>query len=436
MLYQILALTIKDLKILFRDRAGMITLFAMPIMFILVMSVALRSAFQVGGSDRPVEVLVVNQDRGVSYIDGGEVHLAEEALRALEQMQGLRLITQVDGAPLTQEEAEALIAVGQYRMALLFPSDFSAQMVKAINNPDNALPTVMVIIDPTASTRFVAPVEAAVRATVNRTAAYAQAPYRIRLALAEAATGLPPEQAPLVLQLGQALTERLIATYDLGKIGGHSEVHLEERVPAQFHVEEFPDSVEQNVPGYTIFGVFFIVGVLASSILNEKEVGTFRRLMAAPLSRSALLLGKLLPYYLVSLIQVGLMFAIGRFVFGMSLGHDSLALVVVTLATAAAATGLGLLVAAWGKTARQISGLSTLLALTLAALGGMMVPIYVMPDFMQRIAQISPHYWALQGYQDVIVRGLGAEAVLPEAGVLLGFALAFYAVAVARFRFE
>jgi ABC-2 type transport system permease protein len=436
MLHQILALMVKDLKILFRDRGGMIALFAMPIMFILVMSVALQGVFQVGSGDRPVEVLVVNQDRGATYIDGSEARLAEDALRALVQVEGLRFVTQVDGTPLTRERAEALIADGEYPMALVFPPDFSARVVGAVGDAVADPPTVLVIVDPAAGTPLVAPVEAAVAAYVNRTAAYAQAPYRIRLALAEATADFPPEQAPVVARVGQALIARLLAVYDLGEIGGRSEVRLEERVPAEFHIEELPDAVEQNVPGYTIFGVFFIVSVLAGSILNEKEVGTFRRLMVAPLPRAALLLGKLLPYYLVNLIQVALMFAVGWLVFGMNLGNAPLALVIVTLATAAAATGLGLLVAALGKTERQISGISTLLALTLAAVGGMMVPVFVMPDFMQVVAKISPHYWALQGYQDVIVRGLGVKAVLPEAGVLLGFALAFYTVAVARFRFE
>lgn len=436
MLYQIFALTVKDLKILFRDRSGVVLLFAMPMMFILVMSIALRGVFQVGSSDRPVEVLVVNQDLGATYIDGGHARLAEEALQALAQVEGLRLITQVEGTPLTRERAEALIADGRYQMALVFPPDFSAHIVEAIGNPQADQPTLIAIIDPTAGAQLVAPVEAAVGAFVNRTAAYAQAPYRIRLALAEAAADLPPEQAPLVAQVSQALITRLMAIYDLGAVGGQAEVRLEETAPAAFKVVEFPDTVEQNVPGYTIFGLFFIVGVLASSILSEKEGGTFRRLMVAPLPRAALLLGKLLPYYLVNLIQVALMFAVGRLVFGMNLGHDPMALLAVTLATAAAATGLGLLVAALGKTERQIGGLSTLLALTLAAVGGMMVPVWVMPDFMQAVARISPHYWALQGYQDVIVRGLGVQAVLPEVGVLLGFALAFYAVAVARFRFE
>lgn len=130
------------------------------------------------------------------------------------------------------------------------------------------------------------------------------------------------------------------------------------------------------------------------------------------------------------------MFAIGHFVFGMSLGSAPAAMLVITLATAAAATGLGLLVASLGKTASQIGGFSTLLTLTLAAIGGMMVPVFTMPEIMQTISKISPHNWALTAYQDVIVRGLGLSDILLESAVLGGFALVFFLFAVWRFRFE
>ncbi len=436
MLHQILALTIKDLKILFKDRGGMISLFAMPMMFILVMSVALQSAFSVGGDDNPVEVLVVDLDQPATYIDGEPTRLAGDVLAAIEEVDGLRLIAEWDGAPLSRAQAERLIADGEYQMAIIFPEDFSASIINAIGDPDADAARIIFVVDPTAGQQVVAPVQAAINAYANRTAAYAQAPYRIETALHQAAANFPPEQASFVAQVGEALTGELLATYDLGEIGGQSEIHVEQAVPAEFNITEFPNAVEQNVPGYTIFGVFFIVQVLATSLLREKQDGTFRRLLVAPLPKAALLIGKLLPYYLVNLIQVALMFAVGALVFEMNLGSAPLALVVVTLATAAAATGMGLLVASLGKTPEQIGGLSTLLALTLAAIGGMMVPTFVMPPFMQTLSKISPHAWALSGYQDVIVRGLGTAAVLPEVGVLLGFAVAFFGVAVWRFRFD
>ena len=144
-----------------------------------------------------------------------------------------------------------------------------------------------------------------------------------------------------------------------------------------------------------------------------------------------LLAGKLLPYYLINLIQIALMFGVGVVVFHISLGVHPLALAPIALATAAAATGLGMLIASLGKTQEQVGSLSIVISIVMSALGGIMVPISVMPAFMQKIALVIPHYWALTGFQDVIVRGQGMSAVLPVVGVLLGYALVFWVVALA-----
>jgi ABC-2 type transport system permease protein len=212
-------------------------------------------------------------------------------------------------------------------------------------------------------------------------------------------------------------------------------VALKQVAPSDMEVEVSPDTYQQNVPGYTVLGVFFIIGVMASSILEEKREGTFRRLLVAPLPQSILLAGKILPYYLVNMIQIAIMFGIAHFLFGMEFG-DPVALAVVSLALAAAATGLGILVAALGRSDMQIGGLASLLTLTMSALGGCMVPSFVMPDFMQALSRLTPHGWAMQGFQDVLVRGYDLVGIVPEAGVLLGFAAAFFLIGVWRFRFD
>ena len=426
MLYQIYAITVKDLKVLLKDRGGMIVLFAMPAMFILVMSTALQSTFTVGGSHNPIELLTVNQDAG---------NLAAEAIAEIDTLEGIDIISAVDGVSLTADIADSLISAGEYRVALVFPADFSESILAAATDAEASEATVTFIADPTTSSQFLSPIRGTVQGFIQQTAAYAQAPRQIEAGFETLTADLPQEQAQFVGHFGDAFVEQMETGGGL-ESGGSLGVRFEQAVPSDFEVTEFPDSVEQNVPGYTIFGMFFIVQVIATSLLSEKQDGTFRRLLAAPLSQTALLLGKLLPYYLINLIQVALMFAIGALVFDMNLGHAPLALVLVTMSTAAAATGMGLLVAAFGKTPEQIGGLSTMLALTLAAIGGMMVPTFVMPEFMQILSKVSPHAWALNGYQDVIVRGLGLQAVLPEVGVLMGFALVFFGVAVWRFRFD
>ncbi len=429
---QVYALTVKDLRRLARDRSGLVTLFAMPAMFILVMSVALQGAFDTGSAARPLDLPVVNLDQGAVAPDGSHLNLGDEVIMALDRYEGLRLMTQQDGEPLTQAQAEALVSQGEALAALILPPDFSQAALRAVTlNQDP--PTATLILDPGAGQQVIGPLRAAISATLIRTVAYTQAPYRFQAALQAVTPALPPEARAWVDPLSQALTTQLNTAYDPDAA---PEVRLIETAPADQQVEQFPDAVQQNVPGYTVFGVFFIVGVVASSILDERLRGTLRRLQAAPFSRGAFLLGKVVPYFLVNLVQVALMFALGAGVFHMGLGHSPGGLMIVSVATAAAATGLGLLVAAWGRTEGQVNGISTLLALVLAAVGGMMVPVFVMPPWMQHLARFSPHYWALRGYQDLIVRGQDMAAVLPEVGVLLGFAAVFYALAVIRFRLD
>jgi ABC-2 type transport system permease protein len=205
-----------------------------------------------------------------------------------------------------------------------------------------------------------------------------------------------------------------------------------------------PNAVTHNVPAWTLFGVFFISGLVASSILEEKKLGTFRRLLAAPVSRTGVLLGKLVPYLLLNLAQVAVMFLFGGLVLPL-LGAPRLpihgpstllALAAISLAASLAATGLGLLIAAFAKTTEQVGGLGTLLVITMAALGGVMVPRPVMPALMQTLGLATPHAWALSAFEKVLVGGTGILGVLPQVGVLLGFALVFLVIAVTRFRWE
>jgi ABC-2 type transport system permease protein len=175
---------------------------------------------------------------------------------------------------------------------------------------------------------------------------------------------------------------------------------------------------------------FFIIMYAGRSFLNERNDGTFRRILAAPVDRWQLFMGKMIPNYLIGIVQVVVLFAFGHFVFDMSLGSSFTGLIVVTLTLVWASSCLGMLIAAVFKTDSQISGWSVLLALTLAALGGTMVPLFIMPDIMQNIALITPHAWALTGYQDILVRGLGFEHVLVNSIVLLGFGICFLLISL------
>jgi ABC-2 type transport system permease protein len=193
---------------------------------------------------------------------------------------------------------------------------------------------------------------------------------------------------------------------------------------------------EQNVPGYAILAAFFMTMFVAGSLLAERFLGTFRRLHSMPVSRVTVFTGKMLAAFGVGVVQMTLLFAFGFVVFGLRLGDQPLGLIPVTLGVVAAATGLGVLVAGFARTDQQATAFGTLIVLTMAALGGSMVPRVIMPDAMRTIGLITPHAWAIEAYQDVIVRDQGFASVLPAFAVLLAFAAVFFAIGVSRFRFQ
>jgi ABC-2 type transport system permease protein len=425
MLNQILAMTMKELKVIFHDRGEVVGLFLMPIAFILVMTTALQGAFDSGSRENPVQLLVINQDTG---------QVASRVIADLRGLDGLTLVDQVQGRSLTRSSAEDLIVSRQYSVAVVFPSDFSEQILAGALDPNVAASKVSFIVDPTLGTQFLSPVRGMVEGYISREASIAQAPERMKARITQMAANLPPQQAPLLQSLSSQFIEQITAaqTESDENLG----IDYEVISPVRFKVEKTPTSAEQNVPGYTIYGVFFIISTIASAIFRERNEGTFRRLQAAPFSKINIMIGKLLPYYLINLLQIMIMFAFGVLVFHIGLGHDPVALVLVSLASSLAATGMGFMLAALGKTQEQVGSLGTLIAVVMAAVGGMMVPASVMPHFMQSLSKFTPHAWALTGFQDVIVRGLGVTDILPVVGVLLVFALAFWGVGIWRFRFD
>ena len=412
MIQQVISTTWKDLKILFKDPGGIATLFLMPIMFIIVMSTALQGLFNTGTDTQPRRLPVVNLDRG---------EYAAKVIDALDNIDGIKVETTWEEETLTRERVEALVTAGDQSVAVLFPADFSAQ-IEARAEDDDATATIELIADPAVSTQFIAPIHGMVLGAAERVAEIEVAQARIAESLAGAFAQLPPEMQPAA---GQIAVE----------MDGTSVVALRQVAPAEMKIEIEPDTYQQNVPGYTVLGVFFIVGTMASSILAEKREGTFRRLLVAPLPKPILLAGKILPYYLINLIQIAIMFGVAHLLFGVALG-DPVALAAISMALAAAATGLGIMIAALGKTDTQIGGLTSLLTLTMSALGGCLMPTYIMPSFLQTLSRFIPHAWAMQGFQDVLVRGYGLAGILPEAGILLGFAAVFFLIGVWRFRFD
>ena len=420
MLNQIMALAWKDLKIFFKDSGAMILIFLMPFMFIVVMSLALGGTFG-SNEGRSFLLLAVNQDRGAQ---------AEAILQQLGEMNVFDVETTWQGRPLDSQTAKALVAEGKRGMALVFPPEFSEVLEQPLTTKNRISTKVLVIADPATSIQVVGPILGMLQGLLER-AAYTTVMSKGMNLFFER---MPSQTSTKQQKAFKAQAQKAMS----GGLFGNQQppITVERTAPAGMKAEKFPDTFQQNVPGYTIFGIFWIVSLLASSVLQEKREGTFRRLMVAPMNRATMLAGKLAPYYFINLLQIAVMLGVSSLLFGMSLGTSPTGLIVVSLAAAATATGLGVLVAALARTEAQVGGLTVLLLLILSALGGCFVPRFVMPEWMRSIGLVTPHAWALDAYQDLLVRGYELLEVLPKVGVLAAFAGVFFAIGVWIFRFE
>jgi len=420
MLNQILAITWKDLKVFFKDRGGMVIIFLQPMMFIIVMSYALSGLFS-SGEDRPIQILAINQDQGTQ---------AAAIIQKLDEMMAFAVETTWEGNALTRPAAEQLIIEGKRRLALVFPSDFSEVLEQNPAVQERQTTKVLLITDPATSSQFVEPILGTLRGLLQQTTYTAMMPKGIDYLFEY----LGPAVSDTEREKFKARAEEAISG---GLVGDRTAVvTVEQASPAGMRVEKNPNTFQQNVPGYTIYGIFWIVSLLAGSVMLEKREGTFRRLLVAPMSRAVMLAGKVVPYYIINLLQLILMLGVSSLLFKMSLGYSPTGLVAVSLAAAATATGLGVLVASLARTEAQIGGLTVLLLLTLSALGGCFVPRFIMPEWLQTIGLVTPHAWALDAYQDLLVRGYGLLEVLPKVGALVVFAIVFFVIGVWRFRFE
>lgn len=197
------------------------------------------------------------------------------------------------------------------------------------------------------------------------------------------------------------------------------------------------DPITWYIPGFTVAFAFFLVGTVASTLLQEKEEGTFRRLISSPMPRGSIIGGKMLAYVIVVFLQVIVLFGVGYALFKMSLGKSPLALLLLTVALALASSSLGMLLGALCRSSKQADRLGMVLGMILMALGGCVgFPLFRSEGFMGTLSRLTPNAWGVEGYMGLLGDNWTLVQTLPNILVLLGFAVVFFAVALWRFKFE
>jgi ABC-2 type transport system permease protein len=188
--------------------------------------------------------------------------------------------------------------------------------------------------------------------------------------------------------------------------------------------------------GQLITWVFIPLIGLAGMFASERQQGTLRRILTTPTRKSTYLLGTLLGQVLTALVQMALLVTFGIVVMHVDWGQSPAALAVILIAAALAAAALGTMLGTFVKTESQANGLSVMLGMSMALLGGCWYPLELFPSAVQTAVKVLPTTWAMQGMMDIVLRGGGLTAIWPETAVLLGFAAVFFTVGVLRFRYE
>jgi ABC-2 type transport system permease protein len=401
----------KDLKIQFRDAGAVILLFLVPMVVITIASFALGGLFEEGAS--AIKVPFVDADRSET---------SREVAAELEKVEGLILESKIKeregDRPMTEEHARGLIEDAHRSVAIVIPPGFGQKM-KAGGQ------TAFIVLQNPAERMNTTIVRGVLEAYATRLSANAVV---LRVAgedVLAATRGLisPEEIVRRTVNLSDRLWKDppvLVNVTNVLQVAGRG-----------------VDPFKQNVPGYAVMFALFTMLSGGGAFLREKEMGTFRRLLMAPISRSGILFGKLLPTFITVLLQMSVFFAFGHLVFGMDLGQSPAGLAMMAVAVAMAATSLSILMAAFVKTEAQLSGASLLVVLAMSSLGGSWWPLEIVPDFMRTLAHIvTINAWAMDGFKDVIWYGRGVSDILPEAGVLLLISSLAFGVGLTRFRFD
>jgi ABC-2 type transport system permease protein len=191
-----------------------------------------------------------------------------------------------------------------------------------------------------------------------------------------------------------------------------------------------------SVAGTSVFMLLFSVAGIGGSLLDEKQDGMLKKLLCSPLPPDAILFGKLVFANIISIIQLTIMFIYAWLVFGLDIMHHLPSLVLIIFTIAFACSGFGIILASFAKTRQQVQGFSSIIVLVMSGIGGSMIPIFIMPEAMQKIAVFTVNYWGIQGIYDIFWKlvPFTDSTFLSRVFVLIGIGMVMNYFALLMFR--
>lgn len=410
----------KELLLLRRDRAGLALLFLMPVCLVVIMAVVQDAPFR-DFSDRQLNVLYDDKD-------GGTVG---ERVRAGLERTGSFTIT--DGKGMAEGAFRDAVRQGRYQVGIVVPAGASLVL------DARAEGTITSVFGPLTGDRqgtAAAPDSAVVRVIMDPEVKHA---FRqlVRETLRGILSGLSSER---LLDKMRAELEQV--TGDSLEMPEVTEplVGLREEMAGQELLGDriAHDSTQHNVPAWTVFAMFFTVVLLGGNMVKERGSGRMLRLLTMPGGTAERITGRIAAYLLVCVAQGVLLLLVGMWFLPLVglprlriTGPETLMLLfLAAVATALAATSLGVLVGAVSRSQQQSAVLGSTFVVIMSAIGGVWVPLYIMPPAMRAIGELSPLHWGLEAFNVPLLRAGNLGELLPSLVPLLLFSVVCIVAAV------
>ena len=370
----------KEMLLLFRDIPGLIILFLMPVLLIFVVTLAQENALK-----------SQNARTRILFVDDQKSPFTAKLHSNLDSSGFFQTVTEINNLPVNPVQAKAVIGHGDYAFGVILPKTDSA---------------IILLIDPTLQETY--------KTSVINSLTYIIKGTQNREAMNGILSNLPGSMQPVI---------RAMVAETMQKLPPVREAYaLKEKSAIQ------PNVIQNNVPGFILFAMFFIVIPLAGSLITEKNEGSFQRLRSLPVSLSAILGGKVIAYLAVCLLQFILMMIIGTWVFpvffgfpALELGHQYVAIGVATVAASLAAIGFGILVGSVASTHNQAALFGSVMVVLLGIISGTFLPIHIMPKAIQYISYLSPVRWGIDNYLILFIREGNIASILPNTILLILF---------------
>ncbi|MBL7885261.1 MAG: ABC transporter permease [Flavobacterium sp.] len=419
MLYKFFMSVQKEILLLRRDFGGLVILFVMPLVLIITITLIQNATFKTI-SDNKIPVLLVDNDQGA---------IAKTVKENLDKSGAFSIVTQIDNQNLTETSAQEAVFKGKYQLAIIIPEKLSIDLQAKVDQNVNKILSGFGLED---STKI-----------QKQEVSISQKEVRLYFDPATQMTFKNGVKSAIDKMISQIETQSIYKTFQdqLGEgdepiFDQKSFITFKEIVPKVNDKEILPNSVQHNVPAWSLFAIFFIVVPLSINIVKEKGQGTQIRLITNPVPYSLIIAGKTATYLLICMIQFLLMVAVGIYVFPylnlpiLDVSGKMILMIIVALFSGLAAIGFGILLGTVAKTQEQSAPFGATSVVILAAIGGVWVPVFAMPKIMQFVSHISPMNWGLNAFYDVLLRNGSLADILPEISCLLLFFITTITIAI------